>query len=77
MLARCGGRFAEFLDAAPDEAKIAALRAAETIGRPLGGPAFLDAVATIVGRDPRPAKRGRKKQVRAPTPAKAKAFRKR
>ena len=68
LLARCGGRFAEFLDQAPDEAKIAALRAAETIGRPLGGPAFLDSLAAIVGRDPRPAKRGRKKQNREPPP---------
>ena len=40
--------------------RIAALRAAETIGRPLGAPAFLDRLAALTGRDPRPGKRGRK-----------------
>jgi hypothetical protein len=37
------------------------LRASETIGRPLGSPSFLDRVAKLVGRDPRPAKRGPKR----------------
>jgi len=37
---------------------IAALRAAETIGRPLGAPAFLDRLAALIGRDPRPRKHG-------------------
>ena len=41
-------------------ALIAALRAAETIGRPLGDPPFLDRLAARAGRDPRPRKRGRK-----------------
>ena len=37
---------------------MAALRGAETIGRPLGSPAFLDTIAPLAGRDPRPRKRG-------------------
>ena len=38
------------------------LRAGETIGRPLGsGPSLLDRVAKLVGRDPRPAERGPKR----------------
>jgi hypothetical protein len=41
-------------------ARIAALRAAETIGRPLGTSAFLGRLAALTGRDPRPGKRGRK-----------------
>ncbi len=45
---------------------IAALRAAETIGRPLGGPAFLERVAASTGRKPRPAKRGRKPRGETP-----------
>jgi len=39
LLSCCGGRFA---DLKADAALVAALRAAETIGRPLGPPAFLD-----------------------------------
>ena len=39
---------------------MAALRGAETIGRPLGSPAFLERLATLTGRDPRPSKRGPK-----------------
>src|SRR5208337_4941616 len=60
LLERCGGRFADLIAEEPDPAKIAALRAAETIGRPLGADAFLDRVAGLTGRDPRPGKRGRK-----------------
>jgi hypothetical protein len=40
---------------------MAALRAAETIGRPLGSDSFLDGVAARTGRDARPSKRRRKK----------------
>ena len=60
LLARCGGRFADLLAVEPSPGAVAALRAAETIGRPLGSPAFLDRVAALTGRDPRPAKRGPK-----------------
>ena len=60
LIGRCGGRFADLIAEEPDPARIAALRAAETIGRPLGGPAFLDRLAALTGRDPRPGRRGRK-----------------
>jgi hypothetical protein len=46
---------------------MAALRGAETISRPVGSPAFLDTIATLAGRDPRPRKRG-------PKPAANKGF---
>jgi hypothetical protein len=42
-----------FLIVEPPSGAIAALRAAETIGRPLGGPAFLERVAAATGRKPR------------------------
>ena len=60
LLDRCGGRFADFVAAPADPALLAALRAAETIGRPLGSADFLDRLAEATGRDPRPRKRGRK-----------------
>ncbi len=60
LLSRSGGRFADLIADEPAPALIAALRAAETIGRPLGDPQFLDRLAARVGRDPRPRKRGRK-----------------
>ena len=60
LLSRCGGRFADLIAGEPAPALIAALRAAETIGRPLGDPPFLDRLAALAGRDPRPRKRGRK-----------------
>ncbi len=60
LIERCSGRFADLIDAAPDETAIAALRAGETIGRPVGASSFLDRVAALTGRDPRPCKRGRK-----------------
>jgi len=39
---------------------MAAVRGAETIGRSLGSAAFLDRLAALTGRDPRPRKRGPK-----------------
>ena len=36
------------------------LRRAETVGRPLGDSAFLDRVTALLGRDPKPGKRGPK-----------------
>ena len=60
LIERCGGRFADLIDAPPPPRALAALRAAETIGRPLGAPAFLDRLALLTGRDPRPRKRGPK-----------------
>ena len=41
LLSRCGGRFAGLIAEEADAALVAALRAAETIGRPLGPSAFL------------------------------------
>jgi putative transposase len=60
LLERCGGRFAELIAEAPPAAHVAALRAAETIGRPLGTPAFLDEAARRTGRDVRRRKPGPK-----------------
>jgi putative transposase len=60
LLSRCGGRFADLIADEPAAALVAGLRAAETIGRPLGSPPFLDRLAALAGRDPRPHKRGRK-----------------
>jgi len=60
LLERCDGRFADLIAEEPEPALVAALRAAETIGRPLGGAAFLDRLAALTGRNPRPGKRGRK-----------------
>lgn len=61
LLGRCAGDVADLIATDPTPQAMAALRGAETIGRPLGCPAFLDRVAILTGRDPRPAKRGRKK----------------
>jgi len=65
LLSRCGGRFAALIAEEADAALVAALRAAETIGRPLGPSAFLDRLAALAGRDPRPKKRGRKPRLAA------------
>lgn len=48
-----------FLAAGLNEAELDTIRAAERNCRPLGGPAFLDRVAALLGRDPRPSRRGR------------------
>lgn len=65
ILERCGGRFADLIAAEPAPALVTALRAAETIGRPLGAPPFLDRLLGLTGRDPRPQKRGRKPRLEA------------
>lgn len=56
LLDRCNGRFVDLIGSPAASQAMAALRGAETIGRPLGSPAFLDRVATQTGRDPRPAR---------------------
>jgi putative transposase len=61
ILERCGGDFAALIASEPAPALVAALRGGETIGRPLGSPSFLDRVAALTGRNPRPAKRGPKR----------------
>jgi putative transposase len=60
LLDRCNGRFVDLIDSPAANEAISALRGAETIGRPLGSPPFLDRLATLTGRDPRPRKRGPK-----------------
>ena len=62
LLERCTGRLADWIETDPDSRGIAALRAAETIGRPLGSAGFLDKIAALTGRDARPRKRGRKQK---------------
>jgi putative transposase len=65
LISRCAGRFAGLIAEEPAPALIAALRAAETIGRPLGASPFLARLAALTGRDPRPRKRGRKPRLEA------------
>ena len=65
LLSRCGGRFEGLIAEEADALLVAALRASETIGRPLGSPAFLDWLAALAGRDPRPIRRGRKRRLAA------------
>ena len=60
LIDRCGGRFSDLLDAPVSAEAVSALRAAETIGRPLGLASFLDRLAAATGRDPRPGRRGPK-----------------
>jgi putative transposase len=53
ILERSNRRFGDLIDAPASSEAMAALRGAETIGRPLGSPAFLDRLAALTGRDPR------------------------
>jgi putative transposase len=55
-------RFADLLDERRPEALYQPLRRAESIGRPLGAPAFLDALEAETGRRLRPQKRGPKRK---------------
>jgi putative transposase len=52
------GDFAALLRSGEDEALSAMLRRAETVGRPLGDGTFMAHIETMLGRNPRPAKRG-------------------
>ena len=65
LIERTAGRFADLITTDPTPEELAALRAAETIGRPLGSPAFLARLETRLGRPVRPAKRGRPKRADA------------
>ena len=60
LLERCNERFGDLIDAPLALAPMFALRAAETIGRPLGSAPFLDRLANLTGRDPRTRRRGPK-----------------
>jgi putative transposase len=51
-------RFADLIEGEADEAGYAALRGAETIGRPLGGIDFVAAIARCLDRAVTPRKRG-------------------
>ena len=52
--------FAALLRSGEKEALFETLRRSESTGRPLGDSAFLDRVAALLGRDPKPGKRGPK-----------------
>ncbi|MGN6358147.1 MAG: transposase [Novosphingobium sp.] len=52
--------FAGLLGRGKDAALSSALRKSESTGRPLGSSAFLERVEAILGRDPKPGKRGPK-----------------
>jgi hypothetical protein len=62
LLDRC--RFADLPDAPLAAEPISALRAAETIDRPLGSVAFLNRLAASTDRDPRPKRRGQNQRAR-------------
>jgi putative transposase len=62
LIERCRGDFGEWLATPSCREAIRALRAAETIGRPLGSPIFLEQLVAATGRDPRPKRRGPKPQ---------------
>ncbi|WP_246773944.1 hypothetical protein [Bradyrhizobium diazoefficiens] len=53
-------RFADLLDSVPEDDLFASLRAAESIGRPLGNDRFMARLERLAGRPLRPAKRGPK-----------------
>ena len=50
--------FAALLRSGEDMSLSEALRRSESTGRPLGSSAFLDRVEALLGRDPKPSKRG-------------------
>lgn len=58
-------RFADLLDAGPDEAAFERLRRGVTIGRPVGSEAFMAEAERATGRPLRPGKRGPKPQAKA------------
>ena len=61
LLGRLGGvRFDDWLAEPCCREAVRALRAAETIGRPIGAPDFLETLVALAGRDPRPKRRGPK-----------------
>ncbi len=60
--------FAALLAAAEDEARTMRLRSAETIGRPLGDPSFIEGLEGASGRKLRAAQPGRKRKISALSP---------
>ena len=67
-LIRRMGRFADLVAAEPDAAAIARLRAAETIGRPVGSDDFITMLEQQLDRPLRPQRPGRKPKARAESP---------
>jgi len=59
LIERTAGRFADLLDSGPTPEELAAIRSAETIGRPLGSAKFLSRLEARLGRSLRPGRRGR------------------
>jgi putative transposase len=57
-------RFADLLAGDADDPAFLALRRSERIGRPLGAPAFVEAIGRQLGRNVMPAKRGPKPRER-------------
>ena len=53
-------RFGDLLDTAPEQDLFEPLRAAESIGRPLGNDRFLARIERLTGRSIKPGKRGPK-----------------
>ena len=60
--------FAALLRAGEDDALSAALRRAESIGRPLGDSGFRERIKAALGRDSAPRKRGPRKKLNALSP---------
>ena len=56
LLDRCGGRFDDLIEAVASDGVMAALRGAETIGRPLGSPDFPGSSRSADGTRPEAAK---------------------
>jgi putative transposase len=50
LLDRIAGRFADLIATGPTPQELAAIRAAQTIGRPLGAARFLDRLEAKLGR---------------------------
>jgi REP-associated tyrosine transposase len=65
LIERTAGRFADLLEVEVTPEEFAAIRAAETIGRPLGASAFLARLERRLGRAVRPGQRGRPKHADA------------
>ncbi|HKA80414.1 MAG TPA: transposase [Xanthobacteraceae bacterium] len=62
------GRFSDLLAAEPDPAAVARLKAAQTIGRPVGSDDFIALLEQQLGRSLRPQKPGRKAKPQSPSP---------
>lgn len=60
--------YSALLRAGEDEALSMALRRSESIGRPLGSESFLTHVQALIGHDPRPGKRGPKRELNVLSP---------